>query len=367
MKEERCINCVLPTNAIGIKFDNNNSCELCSSMEELPHNYNLDNKEEIEKYIEDIRELGKNKPYDCLVGLSGGRDSSYLLYLLVKKHNLRCMAAYHRTPYTPDEIDESVRALTKKLNVPLVQMDISTKKHQSFARRMMILWIDKKESIFANLACAPCKQHNYEVYRVAKKHNISYIVFGGNKLETFHVGAGQSTKLKTKNTKQFSSLQRLKQSLIVGNRGFSLLLKHPKLIFDFPILFKASILYLNNSTTYLRTLYSDIKMLDYYYVAGYNEQKVINFLSDIGWKMPSNCNSTWRADCSFNEIKNYVFKREKGVTYVDAYLSNSIRANVLTRGEALKRVETEGKISKERLKVVCDLLKIPISSFELAK
>ena len=53
------------------------------------------------------------------------------------------------------------------------------------------------------------------------------------------------------------------------------------------------------------------------------------------------------------------------MTYVDAYLSNMIRAGILTRDEALRRVEVEGKISRERMKEACDTLDIPIESFEI--
>ena len=150
-------------------------------------------------------------PYNCLVGLSGGRDSSYLLYLLVKKHNLRCMAAYHRTPFTPDIINANVRKLTKKLNVPLIEMDISKEKHKAFAKKMMLYWIKEPDNIIANLACAPCKQHNYEVYKIAKKNNIKYIIFGGNKLENFQLGAAQTKDNKAQEIKEVNNWQKLKQ------------------------------------------------------------------------------------------------------------------------------------------------------------
>ena len=161
-----------------------------------------------------------------------------------------------------------------------------------------------------------------------------------------------------------SSIERIKQTIKVAGYGVSILFQRPKLFLDFPALFKASILYLHPKTPYLRMRYSNIKMIDYYYIAGYNEKDVIKFLSDVDWKIPDNCNSTWRSDCSFNEIKNYMFKKGAGLTYTDAYLSNMIRVGALTREEALKRAKVEGRISPDRIKEVCDILEIPVDSFQ---
>jgi hypothetical protein len=361
---ERCSKCILPRLSNGITFDEDDCCEICNN-DSLGGISNLNKNENLEKHINKIREIGKNRDYDCLVGLSGGRDSSYLLNLLVNKHHLRCIAAYYKTPFTPAIVDKNVKMLTKKLNVPLIEMDISREKHKKLAQRMMLLWIKKPNNVIANLACASCKQVNREIYKIAQRENIGYIVYGGNKLETFQFGVAQSKSSKIGELAEVSSLDRIKQTFRVAKHGIITLLKEPKLFLDFPTLFNASILYLNPHTPYLRMRYSHIKMMEYYYIAGYDEKAVIKFLSDVGWEMPENCNSTWRADCSFNEIKNYIFKQEKGVTYTDAYLSNMIRVGVLTREEALKRVEVEGQISPDRLKEVCDILNIPVNKFSL--
>lgn len=363
MKDERrCSKCVIPRLAHSIEFDEKGRCEICNNDMGVTLNANIE--ENLKNHIDEIKRMGKSRSYDCLVGLSGGRDSAYLLYLLVKKHNLRCMAAYYKTPFTPEVVDKNVKMLTKKLNVPLVEMNISRENHKNLAQKMMLLWIKKPNNIIANLACAACKQVNREIYKIAQKNDIGYIIFGGNKLETFQFGAAQSEKSKINELKEVSSLERIKQTIRVARHGASILFQQPKLFLDFPTLFKASILYLNPHTPYLRMRYSNIKMMEYYYIAGYDEKAVIKFLSDVGWEIPDNCNSTWRADCSFNEMKNYMFKKGAGLTYTDAYLSNMIRTGALTREKALKRAQIEGKISQDRIKEVCDILEIPINSFQ---
>ena len=360
--EQRCRRCIIPKSAKEFKFSNDSCCELCLNQD-LKKAPDGSNEKNIKLKIEDIKKTGKNRDYDCLVGLSGGRDSAYLLFTLVKKYNLRCMAAYHRTPFTPDVIDENVRKLTAALNVPLIQMDISNTKHRLFAKKIVNLWLESPKKVIASLACAPCKKHNHEVYKIAKKHKIGYIVFGGNKFENFQVGAAQDKKSKVDDYKEISQFQKIKQIIIVAKRGALIILQHPKLLLSFPLLFRSSILYLNNRTPYLRMRYSNIKMLDFYFIAGYDEKSVNEFLSEYNLKIPSNCNSSWRADCSFTELKNIMFSKTVGMTYNEAYLSNMVREGVITRAEALDRISTEGEISHERLKETCDILELSSEYF----
>ena len=48
-----------------------------------------------------------------------------------------------------------------------------------------------------------------------------------------------------------------------------------------------------------------------------------------------------------------------GMTYMDAYMSNMVRAGTLSREEALRRIKIEGTISAERLSEVCEILELP--------
>ena len=134
---------------------------------------------------------GKGHSFDCVVGVSGGRDSAYLLHLLVKKHQLRCLAAYYRTPFTIDIIDANVRRLTARLGVPLVEMDISPEYHRRVARELVLLWAQDRQSVTINMACAPCKQVNRELFRMAAAEDIPTIVAGANVFEAVQVSVGQ--------------------------------------------------------------------------------------------------------------------------------------------------------------------------------
>ena len=84
----------------------------------------------------------------------------------------------------------------------------------------------------------------------------------------------------------------------------------------------------------------------------------------MGWELPPGCNSYWKADCDFAEIKNIMFKKTAGVTYADALFSNMVRLGYISREEAIARDETEGKTSEVRLKRALNTLGLPENFFE---
>ena len=85
-----CKKCVLPITSELIPFNKEGLCRLCEidiSNEKKNIKKVLD-EAYLLKYIESIKKKGKGRKYDCIVGASGGRDSTYLIYLLTQKHHL---------------------------------------------------------------------------------------------------------------------------------------------------------------------------------------------------------------------------------------------------------------------------------------
>ena len=87
-----CKHCVMNTTDTNLVLDENGVCDRCHDYEEhvLPWwNHGKGHEEELQKLLADIKKSGEGKEYDCLLGLSGGLDSSYMLHLAVKEWGLR--------------------------------------------------------------------------------------------------------------------------------------------------------------------------------------------------------------------------------------------------------------------------------------
>ena len=88
---KRCLNCVMDTSDERIKFDEKGVCDHCNSFYKntLPYwEKCLNDSSGLQKRIEEIKKSGKGKDFDCIIGMSGGLDSSYLVYLAKKVFDL---------------------------------------------------------------------------------------------------------------------------------------------------------------------------------------------------------------------------------------------------------------------------------------
>lgn len=116
----QCTHCIMDTSVPGIRFDNNGVCNFCHIHDELERKHPLDEegKKNFENIINTIKENGKNSEYDCIVGVSGGRDSTYTLYI-AKKMGLRPLAVHFDNGWNSDIAVSNIQNLTNKLDVDL--------------------------------------------------------------------------------------------------------------------------------------------------------------------------------------------------------------------------------------------------------
>lgn len=117
-----CTCCVMDTSDPDIHFDESGVCDRCNEYKEriLPDwNYGNGHEEELNTLIERIKKSGKNKKYDCILGLSGGIDSSYMLHLAVKEWGLRPYVFHIDAGWNLPVAEENIKRLTDKLGVEL--------------------------------------------------------------------------------------------------------------------------------------------------------------------------------------------------------------------------------------------------------
>lgn len=115
-----CSRCISDTTFPGIRFDENGVCNYCKIHEELEKKFplNEEGKKKLEQLIEKIKLEGKGKEYDCVVGVSGGRDSTYTLYM-AKKLGLRPLAVHFDNGWNSEIAVSNIKKSTAKLNVDL--------------------------------------------------------------------------------------------------------------------------------------------------------------------------------------------------------------------------------------------------------
>lgn len=121
-KYQICNCCVMDTSDEDIVFDSNGVCMRCNEYKDriLPKwNYGRRHEEELAALISEIKRRGKGKKYDCILGLSGGLDSSYMLHLAVKEWGLRPFVFHIDAGWNLPVAEKNVKNLTDRLGVKL--------------------------------------------------------------------------------------------------------------------------------------------------------------------------------------------------------------------------------------------------------
>jgi len=359
----RCTTCLMPTTTTDITFDDHGTCSLCNELSAQPslaptrrHEGTLD------QTIADLKRRGRGRRYDCLVGLSGGKDSVYLLSVLRRKHDLRCLAAYYRTPFTPQTIDDNVKRITSALDVDLVPIDLPQDYHAAVTSDFVKEWARTRDQIVVNMACAPCKILHRELYAIARDRGATTIVHGDNHYEHAHIAAGQ---FRSDRFDRYALSTNVLRLFMIGRRGAAALYKHPMAVKHLPLLFKASALYLNPYSAYFRLRYRDIDVLNYFDVGEWNEQECDAALDELGWELPAGLNTSKKADCSFAHLKNLMTAESAGADYFDCLFSNLVRYGVLDRAEGLERLRTEGAVPQEYVDDACRVMGVSFDSLGL--
>lgn len=117
---QRCRRCAYDMLTAGIHFDAHGICNYCAQHDQLIQQYpgGATGQRELSIVVERIKQAGKNKPYDVIVGVSGGCDSSYLL-ILAKEMGLRPLAVHFDNTWNSTIAVQNIQAVLKKLNVEL--------------------------------------------------------------------------------------------------------------------------------------------------------------------------------------------------------------------------------------------------------
>jgi len=111
----RCTRCVLPTALPSVKMDQNGVCNYCLEYERLFGNWTQiqeRRKKEFEELVGKAKRLKRR--YDCLIPLSGGKDSTYALYICSKVYGLKCLCITFDngflSQYAKENIDNAIKA-----------------------------------------------------------------------------------------------------------------------------------------------------------------------------------------------------------------------------------------------------------------
>ncbi len=168
-----CVRCIIDGSVPGVVFDENGECNFCKLHDKMDKEYPLNEagRRQLDKLIQEMKAAGKGKKYDCVLGVSGGRDSIYTLYLLVKMYGLRPLAVHFNDGFGNPVAGENMIKATKRLGADL--RTISSDWRESRDLKLAFLKAstpDMEEGTDVGIATA--------LYGVAARENVRHVIFG---------------------------------------------------------------------------------------------------------------------------------------------------------------------------------------------
>ncbi|OPY15874.1 MAG: hypothetical protein A4E69_00376 [Syntrophus sp. PtaB.Bin138] len=124
--QHQCTRCLLDTEIPGVRITSSGLCSVCTSYDKLWGDWDRikgKRKEELECALENAR--SQKKAYDVLVPFSGGKDSSYVLYLCRKVYNLHCLAVTFDNGFLTDHARHNIARACEILDVDHVYYGLS--------------------------------------------------------------------------------------------------------------------------------------------------------------------------------------------------------------------------------------------------
>jgi N-acetyl sugar amidotransferase len=115
-----CTRCIFDSTTPKISFNAQGICNYCEQFEDMKNQYPIgeEGKKILEQHIAQLKKDGKGKPYDVVIGVSGGCDSTYMLHI-ANQYGLRVLAAHFDNTYNSKIAVENIQVVLEKLNIDL--------------------------------------------------------------------------------------------------------------------------------------------------------------------------------------------------------------------------------------------------------
>lgn len=170
-----CARCVMDISDPDIQFDENGLCNHCRRYKKIMDKGYSDKEKEqkLKRLVDKIKRAGRNKEYDCIIGVSGGVDSTTVAYTVKKKLGLRPLAVHLDNGW---DSELSVKNIERICNV----LDIDLYTHVLDWEEFKDLQLSFLKSSFINIEMPTDHAIMAALFQVANKKDIRYIISGSN-------------------------------------------------------------------------------------------------------------------------------------------------------------------------------------------
>lgn len=170
----RCSRCILPASLPSVKLDEKGVCNYCNNFDRSFGDWNSRKefkKKQFEQIVEKIKKL--NSEYDCLIPLSGGKDSTYALYICDKIYNMKCLCITFDNGFLSDYARRNIKNAINATKADHIYYAVNPKK---------MLELYKHFIMSCGHVCIPCMRGiGFVSYFPLEAFNIPIVITGNGR------------------------------------------------------------------------------------------------------------------------------------------------------------------------------------------
>jgi asparagine synthetase B (glutamine-hydrolysing) len=338
-KIKRCSKCILPETHPFISFNSEGVCSYCQDYEKRRTKIVLDGFERLEEELAPMRNI---KGTNCIMMLSGGRDSCYGLHIVKKELGLNPIAFSYDWGMLTDLGRRNQARMCEKLGVEHVIVSADIKMKRRNVKLNVEAFLAKPHLGTIGLFMAGDKAYHHFAKLMSDNYNLK-LIGGGCPLEHTYFKEGFSGI-----EPYFMRKRTLWDRLDIIKFFASQTLRNPKLL-------NASIP--DNLLAYKYYYMTVLDVVQLFRYFPWEENNVNNTLvNEYNWELATDTPTSWRIGDGTAAFYNYIYYTVAGFTENDCLRSNQILEGIMSREEALKLVEKENAPRFEALKWYCDTI-----------
>ena len=322
-----CNRCILPANYPGILFDEEGICNYCLNYETQTYL----GESEFKRILSSIN--GKGGCYDCLVPLSGGRDSTFVLYQMKNRFKMNILAYNYDNGFVSSIAKQNIKRTAEKLQVEVVKLKSKRDIQCKNLRHLIKLGLNKSpENVLFNL-CSGCGNGIWGgAYKIAKGERIPLVIFGESEIESGTAKTIISEGLVRTWKDKIRDAIKMPGNFLF-RKYYSILLEKEFPLHDF----------------------TDIRKVNYYDYIKWDKNSILSVIqNELGWQSEAG-NSSWRFDCKIHVLVEYMYKKLYGFTEKNERYSRMIREGMLTREDALSKINSYTGENEKEMEVINQL------------
>lgn len=349
---KRCTRCILPETMPYISFDDEGVCNYCRNFEKRGGTQ-LKGEKALEDLVTPYR--SKNGEPDCIVGFSGGRDSTYGLDYIVNTLGMHPIVFTYDWAMVNDLARRNQARVVSRLGVEQIIVSADIRKKREYIRKNLTAWLKKPDLGMVPLLMAGDKEFYYYFHEIRKQTGVKLFIFsGGHEIEETSFKYG------------FCGVDHGVNNVMNCLTGISRTHKL-QMLWYFAKQYLTNPSYINSSIfdtlyAYYCTYFLKDDYLYLYHYIEWDEKKIISTIREkFNWELSEDTRATWRTDDGTAAFYNYIYLTMAGFTEFDNFRSYQVREGKLTRDQAMELIREENKPRFEAIEWYAEAIGVDIN------